>query len=122
MSLPPPISRRASGFALKYPTEPAEEAAPGTVLRREHADSRSVAQLIPFVKKVHDVETQLQATEFRESDAVGKSNIKGVIRRNLVCVSKPAAQPIAIQHIGVDRRALIGTGDAGRGGITLVMI
>src|SRR5262249_51432563 len=107
---------------LKYPAQAAEETAPGTVLGSEHADSRSGAQLIPFVKEVNDVETELQTSQFRQSDTVPKSNVKCVIGRNLRCVSKSAAQPVAIQHIGVDRRGFAGIRDAGRSGITLVMI
>ena len=66
--LPAPAFRDRS--TSKPLAEPGEEAPPLAVLRREHADARSVADLVAVIEQVHDRELQRRGFAAGNQDEV----------------------------------------------------
>src|SRR4030095_4897908 len=107
-----------SKIAADSPVQPAAL----TKLRRADTNTASVAKFVDFVEQVHDVETDLEGSLFRDLDPTGQVDVECLVGMVFLRVGKTATYPVAIQSVNPCAPIFPGIGNTGRTGETLIVI
>src|SRR5579872_1169570 len=96
-------SRHSGWFGERqFPFDAAVECAARSELRRKHADSRSVANLVNVIGHIHDHRAQLDRSAIAQINSLGDRAVDLDIEGKISGVRKAGAQAAAVNSIDAE--------------------